>query len=224
MKRSLLCAAAFGLCAANAFATPATISPTDDSFVYKFLGMFNFSTGDFASILTSAGDPDHQTRSYVHFDLTGQSIAAGEKAMLNLYVRDGAGLGLPFGNPSTSFPAPTDVYGASSTWSESTLTWNNQPGFTGSPAASKNIDGVGQHVSFDITSLVQSWIANPSTNFGVAIDQSVVVTTPTGEVATVYDSSSATNAPFLQILAVPEPGFAGLVSIGVLILRRRRSA
>jgi hypothetical protein len=53
-----------------------------------------------------------------------------------------------------------------SNWSESTVTWINQPGRSGN-YGSIPLTGMGSPIEYDITSLVTEWYQNPSSNYGV---------------------------------------------------------
>jgi hypothetical protein len=84
------------------------------------------------------------------------------------------------------------------------------------------IDGTNRWETFDVTSLVQGWLSNPSTNFGLAVIQPGVVIDGSGQkVAAVYDSASGINRPFLQI--VPEPTTIGAAMVLLALLRRQRT-
>ncbi|MHB9105445.1 MAG: DNRLRE domain-containing protein [Armatimonadota bacterium] len=66
-----------------------------------------------------------------------------------------------------------DCYQVTSSWGGGTC-WNNQPGYSGSPIASARWnfwDGDSHHFSLDVTSSVQGWFANPSTNYGFMFKQ-----------------------------------------------------
>jgi hypothetical protein len=225
--RGWLCSilVAGGGVASVAGAGPVIIQPdepqSNDTFTYQFLSTMNFNTGGFGALLASGRTASgHDLRSFLRFDLTGVTLDPGETATLNLRVGSTAAAG--FGvNPSPAAPVVSNVHGVNAAWDESSVTWASQPAFDPTVAASRTIDAIDEWVSFDVTPLVQSWLANPATNFGFAVVQDAIVNN-NGPVVAVYESAASANKPFLQI--VPEPA-AGLVftCAAAMLLRRRRS-
>jgi hypothetical protein len=205
-----------------ASAAPTVIQPTEitskDVFLYEG-APGNWNGAPFGHLLSSGmTGTGHDIRTLVQFDLTGVTIDPGETATLNLFTAAG-----PFGaSPTPAFPVIVDVYAATSTWDETTVQWSDQPTFGASSIASKSIDGVGQWVSFDVTSQVQAWLANPATNFGFVITQPSVALNGTGQkVVAAYSSAAGANPPSLFV-AVPEPAALAPMALVVLAARRRR--
>ncbi|MBS4026627.1 MAG: glycosyltransferase [Clostridia bacterium] len=54
-------------------------------------------------------------------------------------------------------------------WNEHTIHWSNKPSIADEPVAAENIDDVYQWVSFDITGLVQKWLAGITPNNGICL-------------------------------------------------------
>jgi hypothetical protein len=210
-------------------ADPVVIQPdepqSNDVFVYQFLSNMNFNSGGFGALLASGRTTSgHDLRSFLQFDLTGVTLDPGEMATLNLYVGSttSAGFGI---DPSPAAPVVTNVHRATGAFDESTATWATQPPFDAASSATRTIDGINRWVSFDVTALVQSWLANPGTNFGFTVTQQDAVSN-NGPVVAVYESAAGTNKPFLEIAPVPEPGAAGLAlaCASGMLLRRKRAA
>ncbi len=199
-------------------------------------------------------DTGHDGNSWLKFDVNGTGLTADQvgKATLNLWALDGFGITGAFANPSPGEEVETEVYAAAGNWDEQALTWDNQgaavPPF-GAPVDTVTQSGVEQWVSFDVTSLVADWLANPGTNEGFFLRQKDIVETQTGTggatgvVSSLYASSwfgdpgapafnssaDAAFRPFLRIdPIVPEPITATLsmMAVGSLALttRRRRRA
>jgi len=80
-----------------------------------------------------------KSRVYVKFDVTGISTRP-QSAKLRFWVTDGG-------------PSGGTVYRASSSWTESTLTWANAPG-VGSPVASYGSASAGHWVEVDVRSAI----------------------------------------------------------------------
>ena len=215
--------------AASSLATPVVIAPDEasskDTFIYSAIPTFNFGTRDYlgASVESSGV---HTTTSLIQFDLAGQAVAANEAASLSIFVRTSAGT--PFAavssEPSANFPVTVDIYKVTSAWDEATTTWASRPSTDAAPVASFVANGVQQYFSADLTSLVQSWIANPASNFGIELRQRSVVSVPGApDAAPFFQSSNAANRPTLTIAVVPEPlTLAALGFVPMLAARRRR--
>jgi uncharacterized repeat protein (TIGR01451 family) len=63
------------------------------------------------------------------------------------------------------------VYRAASPWSESTVTWNNKPGYAeayGSASVGVTSSTLGWY-SFDVTNLVRAWMTGTYSNYGVMV-------------------------------------------------------
>ncbi|HKD61332.1 MAG TPA: DNRLRE domain-containing protein, partial [Terracidiphilus sp.] len=98
---------------------------------------------------------------YIQFNLaTLPSGASVSRATLRLFA---SGV-----TTSGSF----DVYPVDSSWTESTLNYNNEPSLGASvtsPPIAVNTSSVNQFVLIDITSLVQGWVAGTVPNNGIAL-------------------------------------------------------
>lgn len=107
-----------------------------------------------------------ENRLYIQFDLSGLAgMTAVETARIEIYMNSQNGFiyGYNYG-----------VYPVTAAWSEAGVTWNNQPACAATPVYT--ISGndwqadIGQwKVIPDLAGLVQSWLDDPSSNFGVVI-------------------------------------------------------
>ena len=100
--------------------------------------------------------------SYLRFNLATLPLGVSvSKATLRLYVDAFAANG--------SF----DVYQLNNSWSESTLTYKNEPSLgasaTGGHPVAVTASSVNQFVVIDITPLVQAWVNGSEANNGVAL-------------------------------------------------------
>jgi len=94
---------------------------------------------------------------------------------------------------AAAYPSTFALTQAASSWSDSTVTWNTQPGVTGSPVTG-SVTAANQWVSADVTSWVQSWVATPSSNDGMRID------------------SNGTNA-YLRLAAMEQAGQDSYIAV-----------
>jgi hypothetical protein len=158
--------------------------PSADTFVSSA-----FSKTNFGSVGTMNVGPG--STSYVQFNLSGIPTGATvTKATLRLYVD------LVISNGSF------DVYQVNKSWSESTITYNNQPlplgtSATGGHPASITSSSFSQFLLIDVTSLVQGWVGGTIPNYGVAL------ALPSGSAANFYldskESLLTANGPQLVI-------------------------
>jgi hypothetical protein len=183
--------------------------------------------------------------SLIRFDLTGVTLnPATERATLTL-----RNIGVSFieppassvSDPTVTQPISVGLKRIDSAWSYNTTSYNAgsfsfggpQQANVGRPAVDATVidtelvSAVGQAITFDITAQVQAWLASPSTNFGLYIEQTSAPEFISGDgwaVANFASSrvSGGVGGPAFAITAIPEPAsLAILASVGTLILRRR---
>jgi len=158
-------------------------------------------------------------RSLVQFDLSG--IPAGQtivSAVFTLYNEVGA--------PWSANPAgdPMNIYAVTQTWSETAVTWNNQPTLGATVYATSNANpGSLESVMWDVTDLVQAWYDGAIANNGLEIRSS-----GTNQLHFLSSNEQApgTFGPNLAITygPVPEPATMALLAVGGLapLIRRRK--
>ena len=154
----------------------------------------NENYGSYPSIFVQKGSVT--SRSYIKFNLG--TLPAGvnvSKATLRLFVNQIAA------------PGSFDVYQLNSTWSESTLTYNNAPALgtsaTGNHPVAFTSSSLNQFIVIDITALVQGWMNGSIANDGLAL----AVTTTSGSVS--FDSKESTYTSHQPELEVALTGPAG---------------
>jgi hypothetical protein len=232
-----------------AVAAPATLqpgpTPGKDTWIYAFnpVRNTNYNGNGFQNVLATSkaviNSQNHEIRSLIQFDLTGQSVALDETAQLRLYVTNAEPFSSSIANSTPTAPITVDLFPITASWDEGTgsasnvaispgVTWNNQPTFSSTAVASATISGINAWATFDVTSAVTNWIADPSTNFGFMLVQRANLIDPNQgnrQVAAAFiasDNPAATLRPILQI--VPEPttlaAFA-FISAGLMSRRRR---
>lgn len=228
MFRSCAAAAAVALACSVASATPLIVQPDEaaskDVIIYEGVPSLNFNnlTGYDQLLATSKTDNGHSVSSLIQFDLpVNASIDGNEVATLHLFVGDTSSAN--FGaNPSSAFPVEANFYRITGSWDESLVTWGSSPSIDSTTLASVEISAINQWISIDVTTAVQGWINDPSTNFGLLFLQPDQVKDGNTRVAAVYSSASGANRPYLQIAAVPEPGVMALLGLAAVFGIRRR--
>lgn len=166
--------------------------------------------------------------SYIAFDLSSIPLAGAHvtSSTLELYARQAAGIAN--GMASIAGPVVVELRLVTSPWSETAIDYFAQPS-VGALVASQIVNAGGQFYSFDVTSAVQGWLNNPTSNNGLQI----TVATPGGEAF--FFASGGTNAnahPDSQdprLTVVPEPSATvalvlGGVALATLVCPRRRAA
>ena len=174
--------------------------------------------------------PGHSFDSYIYFDLsslTGDPVAS---AVLKLRTdaNTAAGFITGFGAtpPAESFFTLSDAdaswFGPAGT-PNTDMNWANRPQSGGAFSVPISFhftsDGAGGYVDswieVDVTSIVNSWIQTPGSNFGFRLSS---LTEPTFSAAAFVGTSGGAMAPQLEIVAVPEAGTTGLVVGGLVVL------
>ncbi|MGA2687634.1 MAG: DNRLRE domain-containing protein [Candidatus Korobacteraceae bacterium] len=157
----------------------------------------NTNYGSYTSLFVQKGSVT--SRSYIKFNLgtlpTGVNVS---KATLRLFVNQIAG------------PGSFDVYQLNSTWSESTLTYNNAPALgtsaTGNHPVAFTSSSLNQFIVIDITALVQGWMNGSIANDGLAL----AMTTTSGSAS--FDSKESiytSHQPELEVALTGPAGPAG---------------
>src|SRR5580693_2733403 len=152
MKRTCIYLSAVLLLSAAALAQSAP--PSGDTYSYSAQPKQN--NGSQVLLVVQSG-----SNAYVQFNLsavpTGATIS---KATLRLFVDAVATNG--------SF----NVYPVTSTWSESTLTWNTAPTLGTSVAGPISVTSASfeQFELINVTSLVQGWVSGTTANNGLALE------------------------------------------------------
>jgi hypothetical protein len=193
--------------------TPATTTAVADASVRQGSATSNFGTATTNNVATQSGQ---NRRLYIRFDLTQcnpaiPSSATVRLATLRMYV--------------TALPVvcrTVDVFRVTATWTESAITWNNQPFGTAinNPASGSAVDtfavgtpvGCGNRTANTyttggvVTSSVASFLAGTQTNFGWMLRDDVEgsATTYTQTYAA-KDLGTAAQAPQLVITYVAVP-------------------
>jgi hypothetical protein len=172
------------------------IPPEDDALVYETGANagYNFGAGPNLVVVSTTGS---RRWSYLRFDParylpTGTVAADIKHATLRLYVN------------SLTTAGSVDVYACPSAWNEgkahwngsggtaagTNISWNNRPVPTGSPLATFTVSS-GENADFvvlDITGLLQDWITNPGSNYGIVLE-------PNGTVNLAFDSKDTFDTP-----------------------------
>jgi hypothetical protein len=154
-------------------ATPATSTSIIDASVRQGSATSNFGTVTTNNVASGSGA---NRRLYVRFDLAGCSPAIPATATVRLATLRLYSSALP------TICRTIDVFRVTSTWSESTLTWNNQPFGTainnpaagsatsaigvGTIAGCQNLTAAGYLVGGTVTTDVAAFVAGSTTNFG----------------------------------------------------------
>ncbi len=113
----------------------------------------------------------HRQRIFVQFDITSipQNVTVNDVDFKIYYFFYMAG------NPSGQNTIAKKVTGA---WTESTITWNNEPGSTTSGQVSLNMPASYGWMNYDADTIVQSWVNGSSPNYGFLVKFNTEYTTP----------------------------------------------
>ena len=208
LTRTLLMAALLGLAAPGVRADTVSLSVDADATVAQAAPNTNFGTGTtpcpagklfFGTDNSGCASPYWgYDIPYFRFGLAG--IPAGATITSATLTWQRAGSSCPSGcNPST-FTAYLEK--VNSSWSESGITFNNQPTATSitSFAAGNGAPGT---KTFDVTSTVQSWYQNPTTNYGFRIAASPIPAAGYSEYAFSREGSGSFKPSLSVTYSVP---------------------
>ena len=174
---------------------------TADSYVNQALPGTNYGT---ATTMYIQAKTKTAKRALAQFDLS--SIPSGStinSATLELYAASIVGT------------TTLNVHRITGTWTETGVTWTNQPSFTSTADASiSGGSGVGWRI-WNVLSVVQSWYNGTNTNYGLLVKCS----TETGITAITYtfatkEYSTTTYRPILRINYTP-PSYWDCSYVGV---------
>ena len=214
-----------------------------DVLVYQAFGTSNFDNFIFGPLnfgtLLAVANPGpssvHHVKSLIDFDLSASGATKGTdvlSAKLLLNVIDAKVVGFPVGNATPVFPVPVAASLLTSSWSETTVTFNsllaNSPS-VGGVVATGNVTGANQLLTLDVTSAVQGWLDSPGSQFGLLIHQTAEVRdgNSTALGAVFASSGFGSLQPTLQLTLVPEPATCVMAACGLLAavgggIRRQR--
>ena len=104
--------------------------------------------------------------SLLQFDLsplpTGTTASQITKAVLRLYCN------------RADTPGQVSLQAVNAGWGEYSVTFNTLPAFANA-AQTAQVSGPGVYVTYDVTALVQGWVASPATNNGMALTATAAV-------------------------------------------------
>ena len=123
-----------------------TLNPSHDAQYHDNAPTTNFGSNTWLRVGNNTWDSE-TSRSAVRFDLSSYYGMRVLVATLRIHVY----LHQDDTNPKH------DIYVADGTWDESTVTWNTQPGSTGSAFSSTYWGGTG-YKEFDVKTQVQNWL------------------------------------------------------------------
>lgn len=165
-------------------------SDVKDAFVSSLNDSTNYGSNNY--LRTGWSTNYNVRRSYIKFDIPtsvpGYSITS---AYMSLKLHD-------CGN------APTvKAYRVTGSWSESTITWNNKPGYTSTNASSAATLQADDWYKFNVTDIVKKWCKGDNSNYGFLVKDDTE--SGSGNWATFYSSEAeSSNQPELSI-TYPSP-------------------
>ena len=99
-------------------------------------------------------------------------------------------------------PGTFNVYQVQSTWSENGVTYATRPTVGTTSYGVGTVTGVSEYIEVPVSGLVQAWITNPSSNFGLELK-------PIGSTNFAIDTKDSTTHSHQPILEIDLTGPAG---------------
>lgn len=187
----------------------AIVMASQDTDVYRFTTFPSSSTGDLD--VSKESSAPHTFRSFLEFDLASLGYTAGQpvtSAQLWLYTT------------SVTSGGTIRLQDITSDWTVAGFNWNTQP-TVGSFLTDTTVSTAGTWYSFDITSLVQQWVNDSSSNYGIRLSSP-----DDAQVKFISNDATTGNEGYRPYVSVtPEPGRTVLLAaaFGLVGLRRHRS-
>jgi len=204
---SLFAVAVSFICLGQSYAV--TLIPTDDSPTYSAHPDTNYDTGTSNDGLWTGkfyGTAD--TMSYIKFDLSAIPVNLGT-ATLYLYNAYSSYPSAP--SLSTFAPAVVNTYLTSNAWTESTITWNNQPAI-GTASGSTTVNTPVGWYSWDVSNIAKTAQGG---YFSIAM-------TSDGAGHLYYGKDNLCPGPYLAVTMTPEPVSSILFITGGATLALKR--
>ena len=169
-----------------------TLSPPSDDTFLDEINPANINGATNVLIVRSINRPGYVIDSLVKFDLSSlpanATVASAHLKLYYFYNNDGDPAGQTF-----------YAYRVTSSWSESTASWNNQPSLSPTATSTITMPATFGWVQWDVAADVKSFIIGTDTNYGWAI----LSKTPLSDDMTYFHSSNYTADPsFHPILEI----------------------
>ena len=193
--------------------TPATTTAVTDASVRQGSATSNFGTQTTNDVASGASA---NRRLYLRFDLTQCSPAIASSAVIRLATLR------PYVTVLPAACRTVDIFRVTATWTESAITWNNQPFGTtinnpasgsatdtytaGTPAGCQNLTSSTYITGAVVTADVAAFVAGTATNFGWMLRDDVEgSSTLRTQTYTAKELATANQAPQLVITYVSVP-------------------
>ncbi len=150
------------ICTGNVCSATTPLASIQDAYVWSVNAPNDAGNDQYLFVGGTLYDGGPQYRTYMQF-AQSSFPATASSAVLWIYMWGQNGF----------LSGNIDFHLVNAAWDEQTITWDNQP--SSSPAAlvsvpAGNLQGAyPDWIAFDVTPLINAWIANPSSNFGFVI-------------------------------------------------------
>jgi len=133
-----------------------------DTYVSDLNPISNFGTGGFNELAAGSTGSGDVRRALYKFDIAANVPANATITSVTLTLQ-------AIKTPQLAEPSTFDLRTILGAWTESGVTWNSAPGFSGTPSATIPVTGVGSYVfgsTPEMIADVQSWLNNPGSSQG----------------------------------------------------------
>lgn len=164
----------------------------EDAYVFQDSPGTNYGTSIILVTGRDGSPPNGRYRSFIKFDLSSITTSSVVSATLRLTLEATGGGGYPNANP-------VGVHRVTSTWAEGTVTYTGIPTFSAVAEDVVTLYAAGVY-EWDVTGLVNAWLAGTYTNYGVCMKHADESLTDTARNFTSSDSGTAADRPMLRVV------------------------
>jgi RHS repeat-associated protein len=184
-----------------------SFAPSQSSYIDSSASNTNFSS---SSVLATGNAISQIRRALLGFDVSSISANAQISTASLVLTRADA-------NRCTTASSALEVRGVTSAWTASTVAWSGQPSYDSNAVSSSTNSSTTScgpaTTSFPVTSLVQAWVAQTRSNYGLVVKQAIEPCFSACDWRTFNSPNATTGQPVLSITYSGAPNVPSALAI-----------